>query len=217
MLKVIIVDEIRILGNSLARFIEKDTEIKVIGYASDGNQAIELCRTLDFDILLIDVRLNNCNGIRTICSIKNEFPEVKVVVFTTGIDREEALLCIKYGVEGYILKGIDPDDLVAVLKNAGKGIYSFHKDLIKIVSSAIISEGTEQNYFNNLHLYNDNLTYKEIRIIQMIVTGITEKEIASKLEIEHSKLKVIKKALYNKLKIQNTTQLALYAAKNYLV
>lgn len=217
-INIIIVDSISILRNSIKYLLESEPSIKVIGSASDSNEAFRLCKKLNPDILLMSLRLNDKKEIKTIIKLKKQLPQMHVIVFSEGTDRDEALLCIKAGIDGYLLKGTENTEIISVLKNTCLGILSFPKSFIKIISAELECQTIDTNYNSNIHLYQDGpLNFREVKLTRMILQNTSNDKIAETLATTTTEVDKMISEIYSKLNIKTPVQLALYAAKNYIV
>ena len=119
MIRVVIADDIQILRQGLKAIFSQDEEIKVVGLAADGKEALELCRLHRPDVVLMDMRMPEFDGSWGISRIKEQFPEIKVLVLTTFDDDETVETAIENGADGYILKEMEDEKVIQAVKAAG--------------------------------------------------------------------------------------------------
>ena len=116
MIRILLVDDSEILIKSLKIILEQDPELVVVGAARNGQEGLELCQKLSPEIVLMDIRMPVCNGVMGTRLIKASCPKVKVLVLTTFDDREYIETAIQNGADGYVLKDLNENDLVAAIK-----------------------------------------------------------------------------------------------------
>jgi DNA-binding NarL/FixJ family response regulator len=208
MIKVFITDDEVILRDSLKIMVEQDEEIQVIGTAGDGREAFEFCRANQPDVILMDIRMPNCDGVAGTRIIKEMFPEIKVIILTTFNDDENVTKALKYGASGYILKNIGSTELIEVIKSTNKGF--------PILAQAVLN--TVVNNFNGNDMVDSvqkfNLTDKQVEVIKLIVQGKCNKEIASHLFLSEGRVKNIITEILDKCKVEDRLRLAVFAVKN---
>ncbi len=206
MIKVLITEDKRLIGEGFKFIIESDEEINVVGLALNGYEALELCKIHKPDLVLMDLKMPCCDGIEGTKLIKSFSANIKVLVLTTFDDDEMVSEALKNGADGYILKDINAEKLISTIKGTAKGLN-------------VIDENVYQNIVNKFN-QPDNLkpehalTDKEIRLIELVVYGKSNKEIAAKLAITEGRVKNIITNILSKLGLSDRTSLAVYAVKN---
>jgi DNA-binding NarL/FixJ family response regulator len=210
MIKVFITDDEVILRDSLKIMVEQDEEIQVIGTAGDGREAFEFCRANQPDVILMDIRMPNCDGVAGTRLIKELFPEIKVIILTTFNDDENVTKALKYGASGYILKNIGSTELIAVIKSTYKGLPILDQAVLNTVINNFDVNAPE----NSMQKYN--LSEKQVEVIQLIVEGKCNKEIASRLFLSEGRVKNIITEILDKCGVEDRLRLAVFAVKNKL-
>jgi DNA-binding NarL/FixJ family response regulator len=212
--KVVLADDQRILNESLKVIIEQDQDIEVVGLAENGNEALKLCDETSPDLVLMDLKMPVCDGVKSTGLIKKKHPETKVLILTTFNDDQSVNQALTNGADGYILKNIKPFELREAIKSTIRGLNVIKEDVFSILVKQLNSKPTFQ------HLKTDglqiDLNEKEIRIIQEIVYGRSNKEIASGMSLSEARIKSILSDIFIKLKIDDRLQLAVFAVKNHL-
>ena len=125
MIRVVIADDIQILRQGLAAILGRDKEISVAGLAADGQEAWELCKKEKPDVVLMDMRMPEYDGSWGITRIKEDFPEVKILVLTTFDDKETVEAAVGSGADGYILKEMEDERVIQSIKAVCAGIRVF--------------------------------------------------------------------------------------------
>ena len=127
MIKVIIADDDDIFRNGLKIIIEQDSDIKVCGLTGDGNAAYNLCKSENPDIVLMDMQMPYCDGSDATFKIKQEFPNIKILVLTTFDDKATVSKALTSGADGYVLKDVDETKIVNAIKSTMLDINVFGK------------------------------------------------------------------------------------------
>lgn len=214
MVKIIIADDQDILCESLKLIIEQDSDLKVVGYAGNGLEAFKLCDELLPDIVLMDIVMPVCNGVVGTGLIKTKHQSIKVMILTTFADDENIAKALKNGADGYVLKDIKPESLIKAIKSIMEGMPVIHPKAF----TSIVKQINPNEVTNTKDIIPDFcLTDKEIKIIQLIVDGKSNKEIAIYLNFSEGSVKNIITGILNKLKLKDRTQLAVYAVKKNLI
>jgi len=211
MIKVLIVDDITILRNSLLFMLNEDPDLDVIGTASHGEEALEKCALLAPDVILMDLKMPICDGVEATKKIRQKYSDVKILILTTFKEEADVAAALKNGANGYLLKDIEPQELIAAIKNVYKGIISIHQDVFKPL-------GTKNSDSDDASAkFEDIITSREKDIIRLMVEGKNYKEIAKDLYISEGAIRNIISELLRKLELKDRIQLAVFAVKNKII
>ncbi|HEX9061074.1 MAG TPA: response regulator transcription factor, partial [Clostridia bacterium] len=209
MIKVLIADDSVILRNGLKIIIEQDTNIEVVGCASDGMEALGLCKKLKPDIVLMDIRMPKCDGIEATRLIKEYSKDIKIIVLTTFDDEKYLSKVLHHGADGYILKEIGDDDLINTIKSTVNGFSIFQSHVVQNI---------RYKFGPNLRVndeelvpLNVNLTERELSVIKLIVDGKDNREISKILCLTEGSVRNVVSSILDKLKLSDRTQLAVFA------
>ena len=184
-------------------------DVEVIDTEKNGYEALEVCKTNDIDVVLMDIRMKDCDGVMGTRIIKEQFSRIKVIILTTFKDKEYIEEALKYGAFGYMLKDSSHDVIYEGIKTAYKGNMVVHPDV------AIKMMENRWNIKSDIDKYN--LIEKEIKIIEAIGKGLTNKEIAEELFLSEGTIKNNIKNILSKLQLRDRTQIAIFAFKNGIV
>ncbi len=212
-ISVLLVDDHSMVRQGIRQLLELETDIKVIGEASDGEQAIELIQKLSPDVILMDINMPKMNGLKALTEIKQRNVNVKIIMLTIHQDREYLIKTIQLGAEGYVLKDADSKILVEAIRSVNLGE--------KYIQSNMTSELIEE--FNRVAMQKKSkksepvLTQREIEVLRLIAEGKLNKEIALSLYISEKTVKNHVSNIFKKLNVQDRTQAAIYALKNNLL
>ena len=212
MIRIVLADDQKLLIESLKIIIEQDHDIEVVGLAENGQEALRLCDEAAPDLVLMDLKMPVCDGVKSTGFIKKKHPEIKVLILTTFNDDESVSQALKNGADGYILKNIKPFELREAIKSTARGLNVIKEDVFSILIRQLDARST---YPVNSDL-EIKLNEKEIQIIQQIVQGRSNKEIASGMSLSEARIKSLLSDIFIKLKIEDRLQLAVFAVKNHL-
>ncbi|WP_342343344.1 response regulator transcription factor [Ruminiclostridium herbifermentans] len=203
---MLITEDKRLIGEGFKFIIESDEEINVVGLALNGYEALEMCKIHKPDLVLMDLKMPCCDGIEGTKLIKSFSANIKVLVLTTFDDDEMVSAALKNGADGYILKDINAEKLISTIKGTVEGLN-------------VIDENVYQNIVNKFNQPDNQkpeyaLTDREIKLIELVVYGKSNKEIAANLNITEGRVKNIITSILSKLGLSDRTSLAVYAVKN---
>lgn len=214
MINVLLVDDQVILRESLKFIIEQDSDIKVVGCCGNGRDALKMCDELLPDIVLMDIMMPGCDGVEGTKLIKSKYSSIKVLILTTFNDQENISKALKNGADGYILKDLKPDELILAIKSTSKGMGVFHQNAVDTFVNRMNSSEPAAKQQPTVEV---DLTERELSIVQLIVDGKNNREIAAVLFISEGTVKNIITGILDKLGFKDRTQLAVFAVKNKLV
>lgn len=211
-IKVIIADDEKMITKGLKIILDTYEDIEVTSLASNGEEALNACRKESPDVILMDVRMPKCDGVLGTKLIKEQFPDVKILILTTFNDAEYIHEALKNGACGYILKDSDYDLIYESIKACMKGNVVVHPDVI----SKIMNESNGYSNKNKVEEAKSNfdLNDKEISIIREVANGLTNKEIGEKLFLSEGTIKNNVSNILYKLSLRDRTQLTIFAFKN---
>lgn len=210
-IKVVIADDEKLIREGLKLMLMTYEDIDVIGTADNGYKALELCKNNSVDIVLMDIRMEVCDGVKGTRLIKEQFEKVKVLILTTFKDKEYIDDALHYGAFGYLLKDSSPEVIYNSIKSAYSGNMVIHPD----VASKIIEN--QKDLKKGKDISNLNLSDRELKIICDIADGLTNKEIAEELYLSEGTVKNNISSILSKLKLRDRTQIAIFAFKMDLV
>lgn len=215
-LRVLLVDDHAIFRKGLAGLIASRQEdgIVVVGEADDGLDALEKARELMPDLILMDVRMPRCDGVRATRLIKEEMPYVRIVMLTISDEEEDVFKALEAGAQGYLLKDMSPEALFEVLKGVAQG----DAPLSPAIAARIIQEFRRSLHEGAHHPGKSMpLSPREREILQMVVNGLSNEEIAAKLFITRGTVKNHLHNILAKLQMKNRAQAIAYAVHEGLV
>lgn len=205
-IRVLIVDDHRVVREGLQRFLERDPELIVVGEAADGVEAVELARQLRPDVVLMDLLMPVMDGIAATSAIRKELPETEVVALTSVLESSSVVGAVRAGAIGYLLKDIQASELRRAIKVAAAG----QVQLTPQASAYLVREVQTPET-------TDMLTGREREVLRLLALGHSNKEIARDLQIAEDTVKTHVKHVLAKLGVQSRTQAVLYAMRQGLI
>ncbi|MFB6429462.1 response regulator [Bacillus thuringiensis] len=213
-IKVLLVDDHTVVLKGLAFFLSTQEDLELVGEANNGKEALVKVGEINPDVILMDLYMPEMDGVEATAYIKKEYPNVKVIVLTSFSDQAHVLPALRAGASGYILKDVEPDQLVEAIRSAYKGNIQLHPDIANaLLSQTLPVEEKEEEH----SIQVDVLTARENEVLQLLAKGMSNKEIASVLVITEKTVKAHVSSILSKLNLSDRTQAALYAVKNGIV
>ncbi|MGB5398328.1 MAG: response regulator [Gammaproteobacteria bacterium] len=186
--------------------------IEVIGVAADGNEGIELATRLNPDIILLDLRMPGMGGLDVLKTLREKTQAIPVVMLTTSNEESDLIKSLRSGAQGYLLKDMEPDELVSALRDIEKGKSVVAQDLTDALARMVQGETTMDN--NNGPFAE--LTPREREILCLLADGQSNKLIARNLGISDGTVKLHVKAILRKLGIHSRVEAAVIAVEQGL-
>jgi two-component system response regulator NreC len=210
-IKIIVVDEHKILREGLSTLIAKQPEMEIIGEATDGREALQLLEKSKPDLILMDVTMPNLNGIEATRKIKSKNPNIEIIALSLHSDRRYVLGMIDAGASGYLLKECAFEELVRAINT----VMSKKKYLSPGISDILIDEYVKKTTTDKPTIYS-KLTPREREILQLIAEGKNTKEIARYLFISVKTVETHRRHIKKKLKVDSVAELTKIAIREGL-
>lgn len=210
-MRVIIVDDHALFRDGLKGLLEL-RNIDVAGVAADGKEGIELAKKIQPDIILLDLRMPNMNGLETLPVLRKELPTIPVVMLTTSNDESDLIKALRTGAQGYLLKDMEPEELVGALRDIEKGKNVVAADLTDALARMVQGETSTSNDDGPF----SELTPRETEILCLLAEGQSNKLIARNLGISDGTVKLHVKAILRKLSIHSRVEAAVMAVEHGL-
>jgi DNA-binding NarL/FixJ family response regulator len=208
---LLLVDDHTLFRDSLCGLISQWEEFKVVGEAANGQEAIEACRLLRPDVVLMDVQMPGTDGVEATRKIHAEFPATTVVMLTMSTEEGDLIEALKQGARGYVLKDISAKELRERLNEAVHG----GVPLSGKVGAKILAE-FQRKWSGAATALFDPLTEREIQVLQLVAEGLSNEEIGSRLCLSEHTVKKQVSIVMQKLGLKNRVQVAIYAVRNGL-
>ncbi|MBO0689787.1 MAG: response regulator transcription factor [Candidatus Dormibacteraeota bacterium] len=208
--RVLITDDQTLFRSGLAKLLEADKRIEVVGEAGDGEEAIEMVDSVSPDVVLMDLKMPNLDGVEATARITAAHPGVKVLVLTTFDADNHFIQALKAGASGYVLKDSEPDAIVSSILAVVSGERVMATAVANRVLDMLTGTVTPKEFY-------DGLTPREIEILKLLAAGMANKQIAYKLKISEKTVRNHVSNTYEKLGIYDRSQAVLYAVRKGLV
>lgn len=207
-MKIVVVDDDRLVCQSLKTIIESEENIEVVGLGHNGQEAIALYRQLKPDVLLMDIRMDVMTGLEAAGTILDGDKEAKILFLTTFLDDEYIIKALKLGAKGYIIKQ-NFESIVPSLRAVQTGQSVFGQDIVTKIPGLLNSgEPNDQNSFD--------LSDKEREIIDLVAQGLSNREMANSLYLSEGTVRNRISVILEKLALRDRTQLAIFFYKNLI-
>jgi len=213
MIKVLIADDQELMRHSLKIILKNVVDIQVIDSVGDGKSVIRSIRKEKPDVILLDIRMPEMDGVQCTKIVKENYPDIKIIILTSFDDDEYILSALRDGASGYLLKGITIDELVDAIHKVHSGSAMINPNIaLKFIE--LYSEMAKNNQFIQVEKKAIKfLTKHEWNVIKQVAKGLSNKEIAMKLELSEGTVRNYLSSALNKLNLRDRTQLAIWAVQ----
>jgi DNA-binding NarL/FixJ family response regulator len=214
--RIVLVDDHALFRLGMRHLLEKEADLEVIGEAEDARSAIDLAVDENPDVVLMDLSLPSPGGIEATQRIKRQLPTTGIIVLAAAEDEDSLFDAIKAGAAAFVLKEVNPADLVAVIRRVASGEYLINDKVFSrpAVASRVLKE------FRELAIYGQEaapifapLSPREVEILDNIAQGMTNKQVAYALTISEQTVKNHMSSILRKLSVNDRTQAVVYAMK----
>ncbi|MEI6838343.1 MAG: response regulator transcription factor [Alcaligenaceae bacterium] len=209
-IRILLVDDHTLFRSGIRLLLQRNLDFEVVGEASDGLEAVKRAKELKPDIVLLDLHMPGLSGLDVIGLILQDRPACHVVLLTVSEDAEDLALALKKGAAGYLLKNIDADYLLQALRSVmqADAVISPEMTAKLVASFRRVQAPTESN--------SKKLTPREREMLAQLSLGLSNKEIARKLDVAESTVKIHLQSILKKLELNNRVQAAIYAVEHGL-
>lgn len=209
-IEVMIADDHSMVREGLKQLLELDGDILITGEASDGVECLKLLEESLPQVLLLDINMPNMNGLEVLEKIKEKKIDTKVIILTVHNEVEYLLKAVEIGIDGYMLKDSDSNELKKAILSVIQGESYIQPSLIPILNSKMIERDVEKEKLNLL-------TKREVDVLKLMAVGSYNKEIGEKLNISERTVKNHISSIFKKIEVSDRTQAAIFAIKNNLI
>lgn len=212
MIKVLICDDQEIVCDGLQRILESDPEINVVGIAHNGIEALEQVEVCHPDLVLMDLKMPEMNGVVATRKIREKHPTINVLILTTFDDDEWLIDAVRSGASGYLLKDLPRTDLINAIKGTANG-----KSYIDPAVAGKLLTNVAQNTPQQSPNINVSLSDREIEVLRLLAMGLSNAEIAKRLYLTEGTVRNYTSAIFSKLHVSDRTQAVVVALRTGLV
>jgi DNA-binding NarL/FixJ family response regulator len=201
-IRVLSIDDHALLREGICAIVNAQSDMEVVGTASNGKEAIEAYRAVTPDVTLMDLRLPDLSGIDVTMAIRSEFPDARIIIFTTYERDVEIQRALKAGARGYLLKSMPPKQMLDAIRQVHAG----RKSLPAEIASNLAE-----------HLGDEALSQREVEVLTHVAAGDRNRDIAERLFIAEETVKVHLKHIMGKLRANDRTQSVTIAARRGII
>lgn len=213
MIKVLIADDQELIRQSLQIVLESRDNICVTGAAANGQEVIQSIRKEKPDVILMDIRMPKMDGVQCTKIIKENYPQIKIIILTTFDDDEFVYSALKYGASGYLLKGVSMEELVKAIEVVHSGRAMINPDIATKVFR-LFSQLARSDYSISIQESQvEDITKTEWKIIEEVGRGASNKEISETLALSEGTVRNYLSTILNKLDLRDRTQLAIWVVQ----
>ncbi len=208
--RVVVIDDHPLIRKGLQQLAELSTHIEIIGEADNGEEGLNIIREGKPDLVLLDLNMPGMNGIKTLTAIKQVDQDIRVVMLTVSNAEEDVVAALRNGADGYLLKDMDPADLMTKFREVAEGKIVMSPSITQCLARALQAEG-QRGLQQGVA---EELTDREREILIHLRSGESNKVIARQLKIAEATVKVHVKHLLKKLGLKTRVEAAVWAVNN---
>jgi two-component system NarL family response regulator len=217
-IRLVVADDKDLFREGLVSLLARRPELEVAGQAADGFQALELARQLRPRIILMDVDMPNCNGVRATELIKEELPQIDIIMLTVSEEDKDLFTAIKAGAKGYLIKDVKIDELLKAIVTVSRGGAVIWPSMaVKLLEEFNMSNPAVPLANANTRNDKQTLSEREREVLRLVAIGATNRDIAEKLVISENTVKVHLHNIMEKLHLRNRQHAAAYAIREGLI
>lgn len=209
MIKVLMADDHLVVRQGVRKIIEETSDIVLGGEACDGKELIAKVRSDDWDVVLLDISMPDRNGLGLLSELKQDNPDLPVLIFTIHSEEQFAIRALKEGAAGYINKEIPSDELLKAIRKAAEGGRYISQNLAEKMAFDL-QEGRPE-------MPHESLSNREFQIMRMIAAGKSLKEIGDELFLSAKTISSYRARVLEKMNLKSNAELTLYASRNMLL
>ena len=209
-IRVLLVDDHTLFRSGIKSLLQRTDDFEVVGEAGDGLEGIKRVRSLKPDVALLDLHMPGISGLEAVKVISEEMPEVNVLMLTVSEDAQDLMDALRAGASGYLLKNIETATLIEAIRKAAQG-----ESVVSQQMTAKLIQGVRNPPKQEAAaVERDRFSPRERDILASLAQGESNKEIARKLDLAESTVKIHVQNIFKKLNMSSRVQVALYAVEN---
>ena len=205
---VLIVDDHPLFRKGMAQLLQTIPGFRLIGEAAGGAEGLALAAQLHPDLILLDLNMRDMSGLDVLRGLRTARSEARVIMVTVSDSGEDVVAALRDGVDGYLLKDMDPEDMLEALHEVAAGRVVIPRQLNHLLAAALRSESRPQS------VSAAGLTEQEARILEKIAAGLSNKLIGRELDIAEGTVKVHVKHILRKLDLRSRVEAAVWAVEH---
>jgi len=205
---ILIIDDHPLLRRGVAQLLELEDDLELVGDTGEPQQGVGLAAELDPDMILLDLNMPGMDGIQTLKALRDSGYAGRIVMFTVSDHEDDLVAALRGGADGYLLKDMEPEEMVRQLRQAALGRMVVSESLTALLAEALRNQRTAPAT-PDIH----SLTQREREILRELASGLSNKLIARKLDISEGTVKVHVKHLLKKLNLRSRVEAAVWAVQ----
>jgi two-component system, NarL family, response regulator NreC len=210
-IKVVIVDDHKLVTDCIGLFLKGARNVEVAGVAHSGKDTLTMLRSVEPDVILVDITMPEMSGIQLTASIKKKYPDIKVLILSMHSDYNNISEAIDAGADGYVPKDVSSEELVEAINTVSRGKNYFHSTISdEIVKNYASKRQQDENIL-------PQLTRRELEVLQLFAEGYNNSEIADKLFLSVRTIESHKNHILQKTNMKNSVELIKFAIKNKII
>lgn len=202
---IVIIDDHPLFRKGVADLIGMEPSLRLVGEAADGESGIRLARDVDPDVILLDLNMKGLNGIQTLQRLRAAELDARIVMLTVSDSEEDVIAALRGGADGYLLKDMEPEEILESLRRATQGRLVISEQLTELLARALREEPRPHGPDEA------GLTPREVEILGLIAKGFSNKLIAREFDLSVGTVKVHVKHILKKLKLKSRVEAAVWA------
>jgi DNA-binding NarL/FixJ family response regulator len=216
-IKILLVDDHAIVRQGLRSYIELQPDMQVIAEGGNGFEAVSLTSSTQPDVILLDLLMPGLDGVEATRKIMQNHPQTRILILTSFGDDRQIFPAIRAGALGYLLKDIQPQDLIKAIRDVMQGKPQLHPDIVRRLMTAVTEKDEKPvNIQHHLSSELQQLTEREREVLEQIARGLSNREIAEKMFISEKTVKTHVSNVLDKLGMEDRTRAAIWALKHGL-
>ncbi|MET0028724.1 MAG: two-component system response regulator NarL [Candidatus Thiodiazotropha sp.] len=205
---VLTIDDHPLFRKGVSDLIGMDASLRLVGEATNGQEGLLLAQQLNPDLILLDINMKGMNGLETLRALKKTDVDSLILMLTVSDNEEDVLMALRIGADGYLLKDMEPEDILESIRKALQGTLVISERLTQLLAKALRDEEKSVDTGDLIPL-----TSREQEILEQIANGMSNKRIADALDISEGTVKVHVKNLLKKLNLHSRTEAAVWALR----
>jgi two-component system nitrate/nitrite response regulator NarL len=205
---LVVIDDHPLFRKGVADLIAMAPELRLIGEAGDGESGVRLALTTRPDLVLLDLNMKGLNGIQTLERLRQSDLDARVLMLTVSDSEEDVVGALRAGADGYLLKDMEPEEILANLLAAGRGQLVISPRLTELIARALRAESQP------VRPQAAGLTPREWQVLRLIAEGVSNKLIARELALSLGTVKVHVKHILKKLRLKSRVEAAIWAVRH---
>lgn len=216
-IKILLVDDHAIVRQGLRSYVELQPDMQVIAEGGNGFEAVSLTSSTQPDVILMDLLMPGLDGVEATRKIMQNHPQTRILILTSFGDDRQIFPAIRAGALGYLLKDIQPQDLIKAIRDVMQGKPQLHPDIVRRLMTAVTEKDQKPvNIQHHLSPELQQLTEREREVLEQIARGLSNREIAEKMFISEKTVKTHVSNVLDKLGMEDRTRAAIWALKHGL-